>query len=404
MNIFLARQPIFGMDENVYGYEIFYRSGPANLYDAIDGDQASRSVIFNAFHTFGLQTLTNGRPVFINFTEDLINNEVATLFSNHLLIVEILETVNPIKRVIENSKLLKAKGYKIALDDFIYTEEYKNLVDLADIIKIDFLDYSKGEIKALSLYLKNKNVMLLAEKVETREAFEYAKELGFVLFQGYFFSKPEIFQTKSLKPIKSTYLELINQVNLIGKDFDFQKIASIISRDLSLSYNLLKLVNSPAFGFRNRIESIKHGVVALGEREIRKWIHLVVVSDMGQGKPDELTRLSLIRGRFIELLSEATDLRGQSQNIFLIGLFSLLDVILSKSMEEVLEEIQAPQIIKQSLIYEDGQVGNLYKLVIAYEKAEWDKVILYAEEFKLDYQSITGSYIDSLEWYRKLIY
>ena len=237
--------------------------------------------------------------------------------------------------------------------------------------------------------------------METREEFEFAKALGFTLFQGYFFSKPEILKTKKLQPIKATSLQLIEEVNKAQINFD--NLASIISRDLSLTYNLLKLVNTTAFGFVHRINSVKHGLVGLGEREIRKWIYLVVVSDMGDDRPDELTRLSLIRARFGELLVEKIGLKQHSENIFLIGMFSLLDAILSKPMEEVLEEIQAPDLVKQALLTRKGELGNLYKLIIAYEKAEWDKVVLLSQEFEMDWQLISTAYKESTIWYNKLI-
>ncbi|WP_406242863.1 EAL and HDOD domain-containing protein [Tissierella carlieri] len=202
MDVFLARQPIFDSEQKVSAYEILYRSGLVNNFDGIDGDEASREVIFNTFQTFGIENLTNAKPVFINFTESLINDETATLFSKDLLVVEILEDVLPSEQVIENSKSLKEMGYKIALDDFIYKPEYEELIELADIVKIDFLLSDKEEIKRLSRDLKKRNIELLAEKVETREDFEYAKKLGFSLFQGFFFSKPEIVISKRYSQLK----------------------------------------------------------------------------------------------------------------------------------------------------------------------------------------------------------
>lgn len=401
MDIFLARQPIFDQDQKVWAYEILYRSGLENAYDGSDGDLASKRVLYNSFQAFGIENLTNGKPVFINFTEELINNEIATLFPTDLLVVEILEDIAPKEEIIGSSKLLKEKGYKIALDDFVYSEEYEGLIQLADIIKIDFLLSDREEIERISKDLLSRHIVLLAEKVETREEFEFAKALGFTLFQGYFFSKPEILKTKKLQPIKATSLQLIEEVNKAQINFD--NLASIISRDLSLTYNLLKLVNTAAFGFVHRIKSVKHGLVGLGEREIRKWIYLVVVSDMGDDRPDELTRLSLIRARFGELLVEKIGLKQHSENIFLIGMFSLLDAILSKPMEEVLEEIQAPDLVKQALLTRKGELGNLYKLIIAYEKAEWDNVVLLSQEFEMDWQLISTAYMESTIWYNKLI-
>ena len=400
MEIFLARQPIFDPDQNVVAYEILYRSGLVNAYDGTDGDVASGQVLYNSFHTFGIKNLTNGKPVFVNFTEELINNEIATLFPTDLLVVEILEDIAPKEEIIANSKLLKEKGYKIALDDFVYSEEYEGLIELADIIKIDFLISTREEIVRVSKDLISRNIILLAEKVETREEFEFAKALGFTLFQGYFFSKPEILKTKKLQPIKATALQLVDEVN--KAEVNFNNLTSIISRDLSLTYNLLKLVNTPAFGFIHRIKSVRHALVGLGEMEIRKWIYLVVVSDMGDDRPSELTRLSLIRARFGELLVEQTRLKSQSENIFLVGMFSLLDVIINKPMEEILEEVQAPDPVKSALLNQSGELGNLYKLIIAYEKAEWDKVILFSEEFQINWQLISMAYMEATIWYNKL--
>lgn len=401
MDVFLARQPIFDSEQRVSAYEILYRSGLVNNFDGIDGDEASREVIFNTFQTFGIENLTNAKPVFINFTESLINDETATLFSKDLLVVEILENVLPSEQVIENSRSLKEMGYKIALDDFIYKPEYEELIELADIIKIDFLLSDKEEIKRLSRDLKNRNIELLAEKVETREDFEYAKKLGFSLFQGFFFSKPEIVISKKIQPIKATCLQLVSKVN--EKEIDFGKIANIVSMDLSLTYNLLKLVNSAAFGFRYRIKSVKHAVVALGEREIKKWIYLVVVNTIGEDEPDELTRLSLIRARFAELIAINTRYKKQSEEMFLLGLFSLLDVILRRPIREVLDEVKASNVIKDALIDGNGEIGIIYKMIIAYEKAEWDEVLLYAESLDIDCYLIVKAYMDALLWYNKLV-
>ena len=401
MDVFLARQPIFDSKQEVCAYEILYRSGLVNAYDGIDGDKASRQVIFNTFQTFGIENLTNGKPVFINFTENLINDEIATLFSKDILVVEILENVAPKEEIVRNSKFLKEMGYRIALDDFVYSEEYESLIELADIIKIDFLDSKREETQRVSKELIEREIILLAEKVETREEFEYAKSLGFKLFQGYFFSKPEIVTVKKLNPIRSTALQLIDETN--KAEIDFNKVSRIISRDLSLTYNLLKLVNSSAFGFRHKIKSVSHGVVALGEKEIKKWVYLVLINDMGQNKPDELTRLSLTRAKFAEELAINTRFKKQSEDMFLLGLFSLLDVILSKPLEEVLEEIQAPSMIKDAIIDEIGEVGLIYKLLISYEKGEWDNVLQYAEELNIDCELISMSYMEALVWYGKLL-
>lgn len=401
MEVFLARQPIFDLNQNVNAYEILYRSGFKNNFNGIDGDKASREVIFNTFQTFGIENLTNGKPVFINFTENLINDDTATLFSKDFLVVEILEDVLPNERVIEKSKVLKEMGYKIALDDFVYKPEYEGLIELADIIKIDFLISNREEIEKVSKDLKNRNIELLAEKVETRKEFEYAKSLGFSLFQGYFFSKPEIVLSKKLQPIKTTFLQLVNKVN--ENEIDFNVISKIVSMDLALTYNLLKLVNSAAFGFRYRIESVKHALVALGEREIKKWIYLIVVNSMGKDQPDELTRLSLIRARFNELIALNTRYSRDSEEFFLVGLFSLLDVILQRPMEEVLDELKVTNRVKNALIHGKGELGIIYKMILFYEIGDWDEFLLHAKELKIEPSIVTNAYMESLLWYNELL-
>ena len=401
MEVFLARQPIFDLNQNVNAYEILYRSGFTNNFNGVDVDKASREVIFNTFQTFGIENLTNGKPVFINFTENLINDGTATLFSKDFLVVEILEDVLPNERVIEKSKVLKEMGYKIALDDFVYKPEYEGLIELADIIKIDFLISNPEEIEKVSKDLKNRNIELLAEKVETRKEFEYAKSLGFSLFQGYFFSKPEIVLSKKLQPIKTTFLQLVNKVN--ENEIDFNVISKIVSMDLALTYNLLKLVNSAAFGFRYRIESVKHALVTLGEREIKKWIYLIVVNSMGKDQPDELTRLSLIRARFNELIALNTRYSRDSEEFFLVGLFSLLDVILQRPMEEVLDELKVTNRVKNALIHGKGELGIIYKMILFYEIGDWDEFLLHAKELKIEPSIVTNAYMESLLWYNELL-
>lgn len=401
MDVFLARQPIFDRRQNVNAYEILYRSGIENSYSAIDGDKASKEVIYNTFQIFGIENLTNGKPVFINFTENLINEETATLFSKNHLVVEILETVTPSKKVIENSRALKKRGYRLALDDFIYKPEYEELIELADIIKVDFMLTDKEELNRLSQDIKSRNKTLLAEKVETREEFEYAKELGFTLFQGYFFSKPEIVISKKIHPIKTTCLQLVSEAN--KAEINFKKVSEIISMDLSMTYNLLKMVNSAAFGFKYEIKSVRQGVVALGEREIKKWIYLVIINTIGSDEPEELTRLSLIRARFIELIAKNTRYHVQSEELFLLGLLSLLDVILKRPMNEVLVELNAAYSTKNALIHRSGEYGTIYEMILCYERGEWDKVVEYSNTLRIDFNMVSKAYMDSLVWYNQLL-
>lgn len=400
-DVFLARQPIFDTEQNVYAYEILFRDGNINYFKEIDGDSATSQVIINTFQTFGIQNLTNRKPAFVNFTDKLINEGIATLFPKELLVIEVLETVVPTEDVIANCKLLKEMGYIIALDDFICKESYEPLVNLADIIKIDFIETTREEMVHMINKLRNRDTIFLAEKVETREEFEMAKVLGFSLFQGYFFSKPETLTSSTLQPIKLNYLGLINKFN--DKEVDFEEIAEIVSRDVSMTYSILKLINSISFNLRRIIKSVREAVVILGEKEIRKWLILLALNGLGSDKPDEIVRLSLIRAKFGESIAHKTRYKDKAEDVFLVGLFSLLDVILDRPLEDILNEINLTKDIKDCLINKNGELEHICRIVFEYEKGNWEKVKIYSSLLKLEDDEITKSYIDTLMWYNDII-
>ena len=397
MYTFLARQPIFDRKQEVYAYEIFYRSSMVNSAgNIIKQDEATSKVIIDTFQNFGIKKLTGGKPAFINFTENLIKDEVATLFSQKLLVVEILENVKPDKQIVEKCIRLKERGYKLALDDFVYAEEYKPLMDIADFVKVDFLNLERHEILETVKMFKGTNVKLLAEKVETLEDFEYAKKLGFALFQGFFFSKPEILSAKSLSPLKISYMKLVEKVN--RDEIDFNELVDVIRMDLSLNYNILRLANSSYFGFRNEIRSVRHALVAIGEQEIKKWVILMALKGIGKDQPDEIVRQSLIRARFAELIAGRTVFRALKEELFMAGLFSMLDVLLSRPIVEILYEMRLSDDIKDLLLKDRGPLVHIYRLVIAYERGRWDQALEHMKILGISQKNAIDSYIEALLW------
>ena len=279
---------------------------------------------------------------------------------------------------------------------------------LADIIKIDFAASSRPEIEQLVNRVKQAPIRLLAEKIESNAEFDYARGLGFTLFQGYFFRRPEIVTAKRLTPLQSSFMQLLTKAN--QQPFDFDGLSQIISHDLSLVYSLLRLINSAAFGLRQKVTSIKQALVLLGEREIRKWISLLALQNISSGKPDELIRLSLIRARFIELIAVQTQCddktaahcRQLSSEFFFAGLFSLLDVMLDRPLPVLLAEIEAPGIVKDCLLGKDPSAVALYQLIIAYEQGRWNDVAYHADALSVDHSAIADAYIGALHWYRSL--
>lgn len=402
MDAFLARQPILDEKQRIYAYEIFYRSGLVNAYTGTDPDEATSQVIVDAFQNLGLDALTAGKPAFINFSTTLLERGVATLFPNKQLVVEVLESVRRSTEVLEKCRELKEAGYTIALDDFVYSEDSKDFLDIADIVKIDLLVTDSKELKDVAQRLKKRDVILLAEKVETHETFKLAAELGFTLFQGYFFSRPEVVTTKALAPLHFLCLELISEAN--GDRMELGRLTEVISRDLSLTYSLLRLPNSAAFARRHPTTTVKQALVLLGERETRKWVSLIALQRMSSTQLEAPVMTSLVRGRFLELMAEKTKWHDVKGMLFLCGLFSLLDVILQRPLSNILEELQAPPETIDLLIHGRGPYQDFWRLLLAYEQGQWDDVKTSAQKLDLEVGTIAAAYLGALEWCPKVSY
>ena len=401
MQVFLARQPILDENQKIHAYEIFYRSGFLNHYTGTDDDEATSKVIIEAFNNLGLDAVTAGKPAFINFSTGLLEQQVATLFPHEQLVVEVLESVRGSEEVLARCRELKTAGYTIALDDFVYNEDSEPFLELADIVKIDLLGSSPEEIARVLPVLKDRKVTLLAEKVETYEAFKFATELGFKLFQGYFFSKPEMVVAKALAPLHVVCFELIRQVN--SEDINFDQIAEVISRDVSLSYSLLRLVNSAHFTRRHPVKTVKQALVLLGTREIKKWVSLVALQRMCSSDLEAPVITSLVRGRFAELLAEETIWKDSKATLFLGGLFSMLDVLLQRPLASILEEVQTPNDIKELLLHGRGPYQDLGRLILAYEQGQWDQVQTHTQVLNLEHSTVAQAYLAALEWCPKIM-
>jgi EAL and modified HD-GYP domain-containing signal transduction protein len=399
MDVFVAAQPIFNRKMDVAAYEILYRKNKENRFFQEDPNVATSDVMMNTFNVIGLDVLTNNKPAFINFTEKFLEEEMATLFPNDKLVVEILEDVNPTDIVVEQVRKLKSKGYTIALDDFIYDSKFDELIDLANIIKIDFMQSSYEEME--ELINKKRNIKYLAEKIETMEDFEDAMELGFEYFQGYFFSKPVMHKSRDISVIQSNHINLLAELS--KETFNIDEISNIISSDLALSYKLLKLVNSIQFSFRTEITSIKKAIIAIGELGIKKWATLLVVKDLGSEKPDELIKLSLVRAKMAEYIGDILGREFDPHDLFLMGLFTTIDAMVDLEMSEVLDSIPLKDSITKALLEHQGKYGYIYNLLEVYEQQNYEKVSTICEELALDESDLADSYIHAIQWYKQII-
>ncbi len=396
MDVFVARQPIFDKNQIVYGYELLYRSNTNNYYSCLDGDKASKEVIVNSFLLIGLDVLTRGKFAFINFTKKLLEEEVATMLPKNLIVVEVLENIDPDKKILQTCSKLKEMGYKLALDDFIYKPEYQNLIELADIIKVDFMNTNYKERNEIIKQVDKKNVTLLAEKIETHNDFEEALSAGYSYFQGYFFSKPRILSSKEISPVKLTYFKLLYEVNKTELDYDH--IEKIIEMDLSLSYKLLKFINSAYFGFRSKVNCIRQALTILGKKGINRWISLLALKQMSHDKPDEILITAITRGKFCEYLSEKIEMKNEKSDFFLIGMFSLLDALFEKHISEILDQLPVTENIENALLGRESIHKDIFQIVLSFEKADWEKCLQLGAKYNLNVQDIGNNYISSLEF------
>ena len=407
MDVFVARQPIYTKNKEVIAYELLYRRNMENQFFEIDGDVATTDVIINSYINIGLDRLSNGKPCFINFTENLLNLKLPYYFNSNEIVIEILETVDLNPDLLITLKELKSKGYKIALDDFVLdrTNPYVfTFLELADIVKIDFRttpSVMRRLIEALSRKYKYK---LLAEKIETIDEFETALKNGYDYYQGYFFSKPVILSTRDVPEYVRSYFAIINQ--LLKDEPDIGTISRLIEQDLSLSYKLLKLINSPALRSVTKINSIRQAIVRLGFKELIKWLYILSLRGNQTEKSEWLTELfyiSLIRARMCELVAIRMNKKEESSAYFLTGMFSLVDALLGMEMDAVLELMPLQEDICEALKGSTNNLKATLDLTLSIERGSWEDVETGCHHLQLDEEVGLGCYNEAFNWARELM-
>lgn len=395
MDVFVARQPIFDMKLNTFGYELLFRNSLNNFFPDIDGDAASSTVLSNSYFCIGLEKLTSGKKAFVNFTRDLLLKQIPTLFSPIYLYSEILETIEPDVELISVISQMSRKGCNFALDDFVFHEKFEPFIPYADIIKIDIRQTPLDEAKLLIDKLEGQSIRYLAEKVETREEYYHAIDAGFSYFQGYFFSKPEILKQKSIAPSQIHLLRIIGELN--HEDTDINRLENIIKADVSVSYRLLQYMNSAYFNLPYKVTSIKGALVFLGFSEVRKIVSLLVMTKLVDSKPSELLRTSVIRARLCEIVGKANGYRGDPSELFLLGLFSLMDVILDTEIESIVNQLPISDQLKTALNSGEGELATYLELVCDYEKGDWDENLISRKKLNDNNLSI-DNYIEAIRW------
>lgn len=400
-DVCVARQPIFHTNGDVFGYELLYRRVSTDTAAGnSDRNVMAADVIIHTLSNIGLHQLTSGRSAFMNFTRDMLISRAYTLIPPESVVVELLETVEPDEEVEHACEDMVSSGYALALDDFVWSPDYRRLLELATIVKVDVLDQPAAKLDEIAQRLAPYDVRLLAERVETADVRATCIGLGYELFQGYFYARPEMVVRRALKTDELTIVQAMSVMrDQKTSDADAEKV---FSADLGLSYKLLRLVNSAARGGRG-IESIRHAVQLVGRNELSKWLALLLVSSMASrgGANRELLHLAIQRARMCELLAKPTGHDREAGALFLVGLFSLLDAISGVPMPELLDAVPLAPALREALLARTGPYASALTLAEAYEQGEWSAVERQALSSGLDAAAIGALYVQSLEWTRE---
>ncbi|WP_448554209.1 EAL and HDOD domain-containing protein [Thalassotalea montiporae] len=396
MYSYVARQPILDNNQQLVAYELLFRDGGSNYFPNINPDQATSNILTNNHLTMGVEQVTGDLPAYINFHADTLIRHFPSFLDPKKIVIEILEDVPISDELLAACKSLKEQGYVLALDDHDFDPKWDVFLPYIDIIKVDVLSISILEVSRYVNRIKPYNKTLLAEKVETAQQFEQLKMLGFSLFQGYFFAKPEMLKQKKITTTKHNILELINQASKMSLDFDH--ISDIFSSDPGLTYKLLRFINSPTYGRSQQITSLKHALVYIGEVELKKFIALLALSDLAEDKASELMRISLFRARFCEQIGQLLKDSDNPPKAFLTGLLSMIDGILDHDIQSVVEILPIDQDIKSALLGEAIYLTNYLDLAKHFEQGQWLHSESIAQQFGLDMEKCSAAHIEAMGW------
>lgn len=400
MKIYAARQPVFEASGKLFGYEFLYRDNGRNEFNyEIDGSMATCFLMSNIISEFGLDNLTGGTYAFLNLTEELLRNDYLRMVDPEQFIVEILEDVRDDAELKDRLESYRKKGYAFAMDDFTGRDVKEGLVEVSDILKVDFRLTDKNEQRNIARrYGKTK--ILLAEKVETEEERDWAVTNGYSLLQGYFFSKPVLLSKEKTEIALATYMRLLREFSRREPDFD--NLTDIIKMDVNLSYKFLLRVNTLQYGGRYRINTIRQTLVRMGLLEVRRWTLAILIRDVFGKKDNESAKRALIRGVFTEKLVELMKKENYEEEAYMVGMFSTIDVSVKESLEEILDQVRISREARDALFSREGELGRLLNFVEDYENGKWEEACDFLKEYQLGQTGISLIYFEAVKYAERM--
>ena len=388
--VFVGRQPIYTRQLDVFAYELLFRRGEMPHAGVTDGNQATAQVLVNTFLELGLDTLVGAKRAFVNLTRDFLLQDYSLVFPPDRVVLEVLEDVAVDDDVLAALRNLSAQGYTIALDDFFYQEHLRPLVELADIIKIDVLASGRTTVAEQVELLRQYDVPLLAEKVETQEDFTYYKTLGFEYFQGYFFCHPDVVKGQRSPTNRLVILELLAKLQRPGTTF--RELEALISRDVSLSYKVLRAANAAIYTQARKVESIHQALRLVGLTAMTNIVSLFLLANIDD-KPHELLVTAMVRAKMCEQLARLMQ-QGNSATFFIVGLLSVLDAFMDRPMPDILPALPLADEIVAALLAHEGMLGATLHCVLAYEQGDWEAVYNLGCPRDL----LVKTYLEALMW------
>ena len=397
--VHVARQAILDARGHVVGYELLYRGSVRDTACTIEGDVAGASVLTGAMLDLRLDTLTDGRTPFINVTRSMLLNGIATLLRPSLAVFELREDITIDEEVVEACRTLFDSGYRLALDDFVPGSPAEAVVPFVSHVKADVLSLSRDEVTGLVRRLSPKGVTVVAEKVETREVFEWARDVGCGLFQGHYFRRPEMRSGAVVPTRHAMHLRLLAALNQPTLSID--RLEELVKQDAALSLRVLQCINSAAFPIRREIKSIGEALVLLGVGPIRKWASVWCLAQLNAGTTSELTTIALLRARACELLGDEMD-EADTGELFLVGLCSMLEAILGRPMGEAIADLPLSDAAREALLGRDNALRSVLDSVIAYEDGGWEDAVASAETIGAPEPQLQQAYTGALTWAHEL--
>jgi EAL and modified HD-GYP domain-containing signal transduction protein len=400
--VVLARQPILDKNQKIFGYEIFSRKNidsdkSEEHYDA----KSDNNVIFNILSTFGTEGLLQGKNAFLNCILEDNNLDSFELISPKNVILEIQKPQQKTAEVIQDFenkiKTLKTKGYKIAFASYVFEQGYEKLLVLGNFLKIDIK--IEKELKPLVRKARMNNLKIVAEKVENMQEFERCFELDFDYYQGYFFSKPINLEAKITNPSVNN---LIRLMNLTMQEADFKEIESVLKTDPTLSFKLLRYLNSYGVGHGIKVDSFQKALLILGYKQLFKWLSILFTNAKQSKNSEVVAKTALVRAKFMEMIANEKMNKAKADHCFVVGLFSLLDAMLNVRMDVALGAINIADEIKSAILDKEGEYAPLLALILSLENNDWIDVFASAYELKLTNEEINSHYMKSVEWVEQL--